>query len=141
MICHEEEYEGNAAQDSCTWQEPASYLSMVVHMRPPPEATLASTPFSPSAWRSLHSVSISGMEVPSSQSRPSVSVCTRILFTPLSAACKASAQSSWPPLGRTEHIYRASLNHILLQHRLLPHAEGVHKRGADAIHEATPISY
>ena len=90
--CYEEEYEESPAEDLCTWQEPASYLSIVVHMRPPPEATLASTPFSLSAWRSLHSASMRGMEVPSSQSRPSVSVCTRILFTPLSAACKASAK-------------------------------------------------
>ena len=93
-ICHEEEYEDKFAERLCTWQEPASYLSMVVHMRPPPEATFASTPFSLSARRSLHSVSISGTEVPSSQSRPSVSVCTRILFTRLSAACKASMKDS-----------------------------------------------
>ena len=87
----EEEYEDRSVEDLCMWQEPASYLSIVVHIRPPPEATFASTPSLLSACRSLHRVSISGMEVPSSQSRPSVSVCTRILFTPLSAACKASA--------------------------------------------------
>ncbi len=65
-----------------------SYLSMVVIMRPPPDATCASHPLPSRDLRSFCSCAMNLTEVPSSVSRPSVSVCTLIRFTPRSAACK-----------------------------------------------------
>jgi len=60
---------------------------MVTFMRPPPEATRASHPLSPSFPHSATTACMSLTELPSVQSLPSVSRCSRILFTPLSAAC------------------------------------------------------